>query len=241
MNKLILCEGETDAILLSYYLGKIEGWEYCSKAPKGLSIKAMECNESVNWYKRNEDYLLICAVGGKDNFKRFYETRIKKPLIVSNAFGKIAFMTDRDDRAVEQIEKSVNEIFEISDSEIKNNKWISRNYQDSYGMTKPLDMLLVIIPKEHQGALETAMLEAISEDEYDRNIVEKTGSFANQMRTEASRYISTERLRLKSHLALTWAVQYPEKVFSEIDAQIKSVPWEKSDILRDCFFELVKI
>jgi len=27
MNKLILCEGKTDAILLSYYLGKTAGWK----------------------------------------------------------------------------------------------------------------------------------------------------------------------------------------------------------------------
>lgn len=28
MNKLILCEGETDVILLSYYLGKVCSWEF---------------------------------------------------------------------------------------------------------------------------------------------------------------------------------------------------------------------
>lgn len=80
MNKLILCEGETDAILLSYYLGKIAGWKYCEKAPKNIDIKKHNDNESVNWYKKGKDYLLICGVGGKDNFGRFFETRIKAPL-----------------------------------------------------------------------------------------------------------------------------------------------------------------
>ncbi|MBQ2986562.1 MAG: hypothetical protein IJE23_03670 [Tyzzerella sp.] len=73
MNKLILCEGETDAILLSYYLGKIAGWKYCEKAPKNIDIKKHNDNESVNWYKKGKDYLLICGVGGKDNFGRFFE------------------------------------------------------------------------------------------------------------------------------------------------------------------------
>lgn len=106
---------------------------------------------------------------------------------------------------------------------------------------KTLDALLVVIPNEQQGALETAMLAAISENEYDRNIVEKTRIFSNQMRTEASRYISTDRLELKAHLGLTWAVQYPEKVFTKIDEQIRSVSWEKSEGLHSCFFVLAEI
>ena len=32
MNSVILCEGGTDAVLLSYYLNKVSGWEFCKKA-----------------------------------------------------------------------------------------------------------------------------------------------------------------------------------------------------------------
>ena len=67
MNKLILCEGATDAILLSYYLERTAGWKFVRQPPQGVSIRATEQNEEVTWYKKNNDYLLICAVGGKDN------------------------------------------------------------------------------------------------------------------------------------------------------------------------------
>ena len=70
MNKIILCEGETDAILLSYYLGKVSGWAFCKKSPVNIAIKADSFQESVNWYEMGEDKLLICAVGGKDNVKK---------------------------------------------------------------------------------------------------------------------------------------------------------------------------
>ena len=50
MNKLILCEGATDAILLSYYLEKTAGWVFCRKPPKTLQIKEDGIEESVNWY-----------------------------------------------------------------------------------------------------------------------------------------------------------------------------------------------
>ena len=93
----------------------------------------------------------------------------------------------------------------------------------------------MIIPREHAGALENIMLSAISEDPYDRNIVDKTASFVQQIRREADKYISTERLQLKAHLGVTWAVQFPEKVFSTIDEQINSVRWEEYKTLEKCF------
>lgn len=55
-------------------------------------------------------------------------------------------------------------------------------------MEKTISALLVVIPHEQQGALETAMLAAIAEDPYDKSIVEKTGVFASRMREEASHW-----------------------------------------------------
>lgn len=66
MKSLILCEGKSDAILLSYYLGRTCGWSSV-EPPKGFSIEAEEQKgESAYWYTKEERYLLICGVGGKD-------------------------------------------------------------------------------------------------------------------------------------------------------------------------------
>ena len=94
MNKLILCEGKTDAILLSYYLGKTAGWKFVKKGPSGLAIQQPNDNESISWYNKDDDYLLICGVGGKDNFGNFFDERIRIPLVTTNAFEKIAIITD---------------------------------------------------------------------------------------------------------------------------------------------------
>ena len=190
MNKLILCEGATDAVLLSYYLERRAGWQYSRKSPKNLDIRVDSATETVNWYKKDDDYLLISAVGGKDNFGNFFKRYISAPLFDAAAFGKIAVLTDRDQRAASDIEKAV---------------------KDAYNINREISILLTVIPKEHQGALETVILEAISEDPYDKNIVDCTRNFASKMRNEAEKYISSDRLQLKAHLGLTWAVQYPEK------------------------------
>lgn len=235
MIKLILCEGETDAILLSYYLGKTAGWKHTSKVPHGANIQKRKDNESVNWYKKGKDYLLICGVGGKDNFGNFFDAIIKNPLVTSNVFEKIAIVTDRDDRTVDDICTSLLEDMSGFFSNIQDRVWCENLYQDAYQMERNVQLLLVIIPKEHFGALENVMLSAISEDPYDKNIVDKTAMFVQQMRSDAGKYISTERLQLKAHLGVTWAVQFPEKVFKMIDEQINSVRWEEYDTLKECF------
>ncbi len=235
MNKLILCEGKTDAILLSYYLEKVAGWKYTTKSPSGLKFKKSNENESVDWYRKDQDCLLICGVGGNSNFGKFFINRIKAPQVMTDAFEKIVIITDRDDRAEDEICTSLLEDTSHFFQNIKNRQWCKNTYQNDFKMQKELQLLLLVIPTEHAGALENVMLDAIAEDAYDKNIVDKTEVFVKQMRKEAAKYISSNRLQLKAHLGVTWAIQYPEKVFSVINEQIKSVRWEQSETLEQCF------
>lgn len=241
MNKLILCEGATDAILLSYYLEKVAGWKFCRKPPKNLAIKENGIEESINWYEKDDDRLLICGVGGKDKIKTFFSTRIKPTIIKADAFEKIALVLDRDDRDIVSIEKHALSAVSPVITKVENNKWITNDYFNGFGQIKSIAMLLTIVPIEHQGALETLLLDAISENQYDAHIVELVTDFVSKMRVEAGKYITSDRKELKARLGVTWAVQYPEKIFKLINEQIVSVPWEKSEVLRQCFTELVGI
>ena len=241
MNSLILCEGATDAILLSYFLEKVSGWTYSAKAPDGLNIRSPGGNESVNWYRRGNDYLLICGVGGKNNFAGFFRQTLENPIRHAGAFEKIAVITDRDKRETAAIKQSMISSFSGLFSNVEDRRWIVNKSSDAFEMEKDREILLLIIPEAHEGALETVMLDAISEDAYDKNIVDLCRGFVSEMRTEASRYISNGRLQLKAELGVTWAIQYPEKVFSLIDEVIKSVPWESYESLRACFKPLESI
>ena len=85
------------------------------------------------------------------------------------------------------------------------------------------------------------MLDSISEDPNDAVIVDKVRLFISEIRSIATKYINSERKALKATLGVTWAVQYPEKVFKLIDEQIKSVKWEESAALKKCFEKLIEI
>ncbi len=241
MNKLILCEGKTDAILLSYYLEKTCGWTPRNTL-KNLAIKADDSKgESAYWYRKDSDCLLICGVGGKDRFGTFFRDRILAAMIDSCAFSKIAVVTDKDDRAVLSIRDSFQSIFKPVITRAKNNVWVTNQYRDSFGMDAHVEFLLLTIPEDKEGALETLLLDAISENEYDKMIVDKSKSYIESIEPYALKYIGKTRLKLKASLGVTWAIQYPEKIFSFINEQIKSIAWEKSQLLSKCFEELKKI
>jgi len=241
MNKIILCEGETDAILLSYYLGKVSGWKFCKKIPADIAIKTDVFEQSANWYEKEDDRLLICAVGGKNNVGSFFKEKILRPVVDAGAFSRIALVLDRDESEIKSIEDHASSVLKPVVRTMRNNEWVQNKYTDAYNTEQTIDSLLVVIPTEHEGALETLMLDSISEDPYNAVIVDKAGAFISDMKTVASRYLGSRRNALKAHLGVTWAVQYPEKVFKLMNEQILSVKWEKSEILHKCFEQLEKI
>lgn len=242
MNKLILCEGKTDAILLSYYLERVCNWSFTKNPPKGVRITAdTKVQEFVAWYNRDNDHLLICAVGSKSRFKAFFETKILRPLVDADAFSKIAVIVDRDNETISEIEESFRRDMPMIAGNAKDSLWEKQTYKNSYTQEKEISFLLKVIPHNQQGALEALMLSAISEDPYDKNIVDKSIAFVNEIAPEASRYIGKPRLVSKAHLGVTWAVQSPQKVFDFIDEQIRQVPWETSSVLAECFKQVVEI
>lgn len=129
MNKLILCEGATDAILISYYLERMAGWRFCRKPPENLTIKEDNIQESINWYEKDDDRLLICGAGGKDRIKSFFEKKIKQAIVNADAFGKIALILDRDDKENTDIEAHASSIFKPVIANAESNKWITNIYE----------------------------------------------------------------------------------------------------------------
>ena len=228
MRSVILCEGHTDAILLSYYLGRVYGWKPLKRQPTNCFITVDSQNQDVNWYKKADDELLICAVDGNTNFGSFYHNKIEHPIIDSDLFQKLVVITDHDKNTIKTIEKSVNDAIWGETAYFKNGIWTEATYYNSFA-------------EKYEGALETVMLDAIAEDPYDNEIVNRCKAFIDEIRPFAEKYINKDRLALKAKLSATWAVQSPEKVFRFIDQQIRMVAWENSTVLKSCFAELSEL
>ena len=245
MINLILCEGKTDAIFLSYYLEQTCGWTHKfpkEAIPKEFTIKpSTKKGESVEWYRKADNFLLICGVGGKDNFGSFINSKVVPAMIDGNVFSKIAIVTDRDDREESSIYQSFQSMLKPIVSNVADNVWTDNHYANSFGQEKVVDFLLLIIPSDKEGALETTLMDAIAEVEYDRAIVESSTKFVASIAPIASKYIGKNRLKLKACLGVIWSIQSPEKIFSFIDEQIRMVKWEDSELISQCFSKLREI
>lgn len=245
MTRIILCEGETDLILISYYLERTKGWVYTG-SPKGLKLNFSEHDNKAacNYVNENNDELLICAVGGKDNFGNFFDENLKKPILRSTAGEtayKIALITDRDDISIQEIEQSVSEQLSPTVNNIMNNVWKKNKVDADLGAKVTIDFLLLVIPKENTGALETVLMEALAQDECDANIIERSGQFITAIKPEAERYIHENRLQLKAQLGVVFSIFNPEKTFSLFKERLVSVKWEDSPVLAKCFEKLIEI
>ena len=203
MIRIILCEGKTDAILLSYYLGRIKGWEYDNK-PKHFKLKFRETdNRFVGHYKNADQRLSICAVGGKDNFINFYKENIEGYIKDSESVDleyKIAVVVDRDDRETAEIEQYFSHHLRPCIGSVINRAWTSTSFHNKFGQEAVVHSLCVIIPQEEQGALETLLLAALSENSYKKTIINKSKAFVEAIVPDASQIITTDRLRLKTKL-----------------------------------------
>ena len=164
--------------------------------------------------------------------------KIMRPIVDAGAFSRIALVLDRDESEIKSIEDRASSVFKPVLSTMRNHEWVKNTYKDAYGTEQIIEGLLVVIPTEHEGALETLMLDSIAEDPYDAVIVDRAGAFVTEMKTVASKYLGSRRNEIKAHLGAVWAIQYPEKVFKLMNEQIMSVKWEKSKVLHRCFEQL---
>lgn len=245
MIRIILCEGETDAILISYYLSKMAGWNYVKK-PKLFELKFSEQDNKCCASYRNQhgDELLICGVGGKDNFKNFFEEYIKNIIWLSPKEQyefKIALITDRDNASINELEEHIKEQLSPVITNVKDNSWTVNKFKNSFGTNATIDFLLISIPRNESGALESLLMNSLSENTYDKNIVNISKEFIEEIAPNADKYISTERLKLKSQLGVVFSILNPEKIFYLFDERLNSVKWETSQTLNDCFKKLLEI
>ncbi len=65
MKSIILCEGQTDAILISYFLNHF-GWEYSTKEIKNFPYD--KNNDVLNGYKKKNEKNISLLIWGGDGF-----------------------------------------------------------------------------------------------------------------------------------------------------------------------------
>ena len=242
MKSIIICEGETDFVFLQHFMKKVNGWTDSKQKPNPSFTSSVN-NSFSRDFIRNSDMLTIISCGGCGNIKTVFEEVIRKnqnEIFDEERYSKIVILTDNDDTGIEA--KIVSDLNAASgnSTQIKNNTWTDLTFTDTTQNQFDSELLLLIIPFDENGALESFLLESISkENTYDAEIIKKAKEFVDNADPE-KKYLSHRGFVIKARLYAYFAIRIEPSVnqFRQRQDILKSVPWEQYENIRDCFKEL---
>lgn len=237
MNSIIICEGSTDSILLQYFLRKAYGWED-TKERIPLSNKF----KTFRKLKKEEKTLCIGGSGGVSQIKDKFDNILELNSFAANGeeYDKIIILTDRDEVDTEadfctEISRILTERTVYTDQTIKNDEWVHCRMKNGQGKEISVDLLLLVIPFEQTGAMETFLLDAIAKaDDYDDDIIKQGNAFVDSVDPD-KRYLSKRRYITKAKFDVYFSVRTAAEQFVERQNLLKSVPWEKYLLIQDSF------
>ncbi|KGI89654.1 DUF3226 domain-containing protein [Megasphaera elsdenii] len=234
MNSIILCEGETDQIVLSEYFCHMYGFEFLRGA-KNKPFGNAEC-----CYIRGEDQLAIVYAAGND-FSEYVQKVLKiNRLNTGNTYTHMAIVSDHDsDEEIQQRWQGIAEV--ISEAcncvfHIQENQWLNLEQPSAFGESLPLECLFLSIPLTGEGALETFLLNAIEHEpgnsflaqeskRFVAELIKKKGSLSDDEWNPA--FLKSRRMQVKAPLGVFFGVAWPDRAFNDAREMFKRIPWQK--------------
>ena len=245
MKSIIICEGETDFVFLQHFMIKVNGWNDSKQMPNP-SFRSNVNNSLSRDFFKDSNMLTIISCGGCGNIKTVFEEVIRRnenEIEDSERYSKIVILTDNDEDCVE--EKIIFELNDILKNkvQISNNKWTTLTFEDTVHNQFDSELLLLIIPFDENGALESFLLESISKkNTYDAEIIKKAKEFVDNADPE-KKYLSHRGFVTKARLYAYFAIRIEPTVnqFRQRQNVLTNVPWEKYENVRTIFKELKKL
>lgn len=242
MKSIIICEGETDFTLLQYFMIKVHGWKDSGNYTFKPEIKDIVSRDFI----KDSNILTIISAGGCSNIKEVFSAVIRNnenTVFNEERFSKVAIITDNDEEGTE--EKIVSELNKLCDGagEVHNRKWSKVSFSNikDNKQSFSMELLLLVIPFDENGALETFLLNSISkQDSYDAEIIKKGNDFVD-IADPDSKYLSHRGLKTKAKFDVYFSIRTPAKQFRMRQDILKNVPWEDYINIRETFKELQKL
>lgn len=236
MNSIILCEGRTDAVLVGKYLEANKQWKYSRKDKQGLTLNKEDNNQIIDKYQRNEDWLYIWGVGGITRFK----SPLQKIFTINQldstlGFNNIVVIVDNDDEENDMIQE-ISALLRISG--LKGDEWNDIPYADRFGQRGIVKLMIMIIPFEKKGALETVLINGIAEND-DESIVDQCCNFVDNIKT--TKCLRKRREVLKAKLSTIISIFYPDRAVDSLVEIIEGIYWSKSTSVNQVFIKLLEL
>ena len=229
---IILCEGASDQVLLGAYLEKINGWSFV-RPKKNFPFQ----DKNIIFYENSSnEYFAIWSSNGcnfKDAVGKIFE--LEK---YEHTTESLVIITDYDDENAakerpQAIFRTINEIISLDnyDQDIlvkNNNQWQELSYTAGFNRKIKMNFCYLLVPLDSQGALETFMLNALSESSVSRKeVIEQVKVFLRDLKSQV--YLKQRRERIKAQLSVSVSVFAPERMFDTFKELISLVDWSLFD------------
>ena len=127
------------------------------------------------------------------------------------------------------------------EKDIENNSWIKCSCLDGKMDLINFKILLLVIPFEENGALETFLLNAISQnDDYDKEIINKGNIFVDEIDSE-KRYLNRRRYITKAKFDVYFSVRTSAEQFTERQNILRNINWEEYEEIQESFKKLKEL
>lgn len=218
MRSVILCEGSTDFVLLQHFMRRTYQWEY--KSNKQINIAGQSARECT--LQKDDNTVSIIGCGGCNRLIPClnYELMLNSVSALGEAYDKIVIITDRDEVLTEQefseqIEYQIKVYNGKYSGLITNNEWMEFSFINGYGDELKTKLLMLVIPFEETGAMETFLLNAIAEqDEYDKYIINQCNAFVDNVDNQR-KYLNKRRYITKAKFDVYFSVRTSAEQFNE--------------------------
>ncbi len=247
MKRIILCEGKTDAILISYYLARKFNWIYTKDQIVGLP--ADKDNETLNWYYRPDNpgsELAIWGVGGINNIPEKLSQvidRTRNERKDENRFDRIVIFFDRaklDNKKCVNLVLNWSKIANLTfDNDPNIGQWTNAtiDIKSSPPQEHKVEVLLIVLPPDGEGELETFLLNSLkTSSDADNLLVKRAKAFIRDIPDKP--YLLHRRLQSKACLGSVLSVISPDWVFTKLDKRLELIEWETLERVAGIFTEL---
>lgn len=241
MNSILLCEGSTDFVLLQYFMREVYGWE-----DKEKGVKFLRPSRRL---QKEENEMVIGGTGGSSQILPKFQKIIESNALSSmqtEYYQKIAIVTDHDDIDTEEnFLQQIQNILQESQIDLQRtlqvNTWNYGEMVNARGERLPIQILLLVIPFEETGAMETFLLDAIAEkDDYDKAIINQGNRFVEQIDSE-KRYLNSRRYITKAKFDVYFSIRTPATFFRERQDILRGINWREYTKIQDSFRALEQL
>ena len=234
MKTIILCEGTTDLLMIQFVLQYKYDWNY-----KGFVENVVTNRLLRRELVKDDSTVEVRSCGGIMNIPKEMEKLQEQARLATKEeeiYSNIIVMIDHDsvDSNMSFLNKLNQELGTAfcEDDINKGCKWCIMN---TILGEIALDLFITCIPDTDVGSIENVMLEALTTDVVENDLINESTRFINDVAQRQDRYLQKKSRIYKAIFNTYFSIRAPEEKYDERAKILKAFDWKSNKTLEEKF------